>query len=100
MQEISLQPAKGQDVRVTLGSQSCRVRLHQRSTGFYIDLWKDDSPLMQGVLCLNCTRLVRYPYLGFSGDLVFVDTLGTDNPTWDGIGARYKLYYLAAEDLQ
>lgn len=100
MQEISLQPAKAQEVRVTLGNQSCRIRLHQRSTGFYIDLWENDAPVMQGVICLNCTRLVRYPYLKFAGDLVFVDTLGTNDPAWSGIGDRFKLYYLTDEELQ
>lgn len=99
MQEISLQPSKAQEIRVTLGSQPCRLRLHQRSTGFYLDLQVDDVPVMQGVICLNCTRLVRYPYLRFQGDLVFVDTLGTDNPEWDGIGERFKLYYLTPEEL-
>lgn len=100
MQEISLQPSKSQEVQVTLGNQPCRVRLHQRSTGFYIDLWVNDTPVMQGVLCLNCNWLVRYSYLKFSGDLVFVDTQGTDDPWWDGIGDRFKLYYLANEELQ
>ncbi|KMK23093.1 hypothetical protein ABW11_21010 [Pluralibacter gergoviae] len=100
MQEISLQPSKSQEVRVSLGNQSCRIRLHQRSTGLYIDLWKNDAPVMQGVICLNCTRLVRYPYLGFRGDLVFVDTLGADDPAWDGTGERFKLYYLTDEERQ
>jgi hypothetical protein len=100
MQEITLQPSKGQEVSVSLGDQSCKIRLHQRSTGFYIDLWRGNTPIMQGVICLNCTWLVRYPYLGFSGDLVFVDTLGTDDPQWDEIGTRFKLYYMTAEELQ
>lgn len=100
MQEISLQPSKAQEVRVTLGNQSCRIRLYQRSTGFYLDLRVNDIPVMQGVICLNCTRLVRYPYLKFQGDLVFVDTLGTDDPAWSDIGTRFKLYYLNHEELQ
>jgi hypothetical protein len=75
MQEISLSPSLSQKVYVTLGGQNCAIKLHQRSTGFYIDLYVMTSNY-QGVLCLNCIYLVRYKYLGFSGDLIFVDTKG------------------------
>lgn len=99
MQEISLQPSKSQQVRVSLNNQNCSIKLHQRSTGFYMDLYVDEKPIMQGVVCLNCNFMIRYPYLGFSGDLVFVDTKGTDDPAYDEIGTRFKLYYLTADEI-
>jgi len=43
--------------------------------------------------------LVNDVYLGFSGDLEFVDTQGTDDPTFDGLGTRYQLVYLEPSDL-
>lgn len=64
-----------------------------------MDLYVDDSPVMQGVICLNCNFMVRYSYLGFSGDLVFVDSSGTDDPSYDELGTRFRLYYLTADDL-
>lgn len=100
MQEISLQPSKSQKVSVSLNDQSCEIKIHQRSTGLYMDLYVDNNPLMQGVICLNCNFMVRYPYLKFSGDLVFVDTKGTDDPTYDEIGDRFKLYYLTADEIK
>lgn len=99
MQQISLQASKSQEVSVTLNNQSCKIKLHQRSTGFYMDLYVNDSPIMQGVICLNCNFMVRYKYLGFSGDLVFVDTKGANDPVWDEIGTRYQLYYLTADEI-
>lgn len=99
MQEISLQPSKSQQVNVLLGAQNCSIKLHQRSTGFYMDLYIGDKAIAQGVICLNCNYMVRYPYLGFSGDLVFVDTKGTDDPAYDEIGTRFKLYYLTADEI-
>lgn len=99
MQLISLQPSKSQKVTVTLNGQSCQLKLHQRSDGFYIDLYINGEAKMQGVLCENCNFLVRYSYLGFSGDLVFVDTQGTSDPEWNGIGTRYRLYYLTADEI-
>jgi hypothetical protein len=47
MQEISLSPSLSQKVYVTLGGQNCAIKLHQRSTGFYIDLYVDDTAIMQ-----------------------------------------------------
>ncbi|WP_446667597.1 phage baseplate plug family protein, partial [Klebsiella pneumoniae] len=48
MQEISLSPSLSQKVYVTLGGQNCAIKLHQRSTGFYADLYVDDKPIFQG----------------------------------------------------
>ncbi|MHA8126950.1 phage baseplate plug family protein [Klebsiella pneumoniae] len=55
--------------------------------------------MFQGVLCLNCVYLVRYKYLGFSGDLVFVDSKGTADPYYDEIGTRFKLYYATSSEV-
>lgn len=99
MQEISLSPSLSQKVYVTLGGQNCAIKLHQRSTGIYADLYVDDKPIFQGVLCLNCVYLVRYKYLGFSGDLVFVDSKGTADPYYDEIGTRFKLYYATSSEV-
>lgn len=99
MQLITLQPSKSQIVNVILNSQNCKLKIHQRSTSLYMDIYINDRAVALGVLCLNCNFIVRYKYLGFSGDLVFVDTLGSSNPEWSGIGERYKLYYLSPEDL-
>lgn len=99
MQLIALQSSKSQRVDVTLNGQNCQIKLHQRSTGFYMDLYVNNNPLAQGVLCLNCNYLIRYAYLGFSGDLVFVDTQGDVDPVWDGIGGRFKLFYLTADEI-
>lgn len=99
MQEISLSPSLSQKVYVTLGGQNCAIKLHQRSTGFYADVYIDEKAIAQGVLCLNCTYIVRYAYLGFKGDLIFVDTKGDVDPTYDGIGTRFKLYYATSEEV-
>ncbi|MGV1221569.1 phage baseplate plug family protein [Klebsiella pneumoniae] len=48
---------------------------------------------------MNCVYLVRYKYLGFSGDLVFVDSKGTADPYYDEIGTRFKLYYATSSEV-
>lgn len=49
---------------------------------------------MAGVLCRNRVYLVREAYLGFRGDLAFVDTAGNDDPQYAGLGTRWPLLYL------
>lgn len=54
---------------------------------------------MQGVPCLYGNKMVRYSYLGFVGDLVFLDNVGQQDPFWEGLGSRYILYYIEENEL-
>ena len=98
MKEISLKPLRAQRFDVSLDGQNCSVRLNQRSNGLYIDLTADNKTVMQGVICLNGNKLVRYGYLPFRGELFFVDLEGSNDPFWTGLGTRYRLYYLSAAE--
>ncbi len=49
---------------------------------------------MNGVLCRNLVYLVREAYLGFTGDLTFMDTEGGDDPYYTGLGSRWLLVYI------
>ncbi|MDC9591041.1 hypothetical protein PSI23_17550 [Xenorhabdus sp. XENO-10] len=100
MIEITLTPAKSQRITVTLNQQPCTIRLNQRSTGLYMDLTVDGRPILQGVICLNCNKIIRYPYLQFKGELFFADLEGSDNPEWQGLGTRFRLYYLFPEEVK
>lgn len=54
---------------------------------------------MQGVPCLHGNKMVRYSYLGFKGDLIFIDNDGESDPQWEGLGSRYLLYYIEENEL-
>lgn len=99
MQVIPLQAVAQQSVRVTLGQQSCLIRVCARSTGVFVDVYVNDVLVIAGVRCTNKNRIVRSAYLGFSGDLAFVDTQGTSDPDYTGFGDRYVLMYYSASDL-
>lgn len=94
MLEIILKPLKSQRFTVTLNSQTCEIRLAQRSTGLYIDLAVNGAPCLQGVLCMNGNKIVRYGHLPFDGELFFADLAGSADPEWSGLGDRFKLFYL------
>ncbi|MFN1150040.1 phage baseplate plug family protein [Serratia liquefaciens] len=100
MLEIVLKPLKAQRFTVTLNNQACEIRLAQRTTGLYIDMTVNSIPCLQGALCLNGNKIVRYGYLPFAGELFFADLEGNADPEWSGLGERFKLYYLAPEELQ
>lgn len=99
MQIIPLAPLASQKLKVTLAQQSCQLNVYQKSTGLYIDIFKDGEALLIGVLCRESVRLVLQAYLGFIGDLAFMDTQGSEDPKFDGLGSRWVLMYLEASDL-
>ena len=99
MQNISLKPLKAQEVSVSLADQQVTLRIVQRSTGLFMDVGLGGVWIAQGVLCINCNKIVRYSYLGFSGELFFADTKGSDDPVYDELGTRFKLFYATAEEM-
>lgn len=96
---VSLEAVKEQTVNVALNQQQCSIRLVQRDSAIYMDLSVNNVPLIQGVPCLYANKMVRYSYLGFSGDLVFLDTQGTSEPEYSNLGGRYKLFYMTEAEL-
>lgn len=92
---IPLIPAASQQLGVTLASLPCQLKVKTRTTGLFLDISINDVPALDGVICLDRVRMVRDAYLGFPGDLFFADTEGRDDPTFDGLGSRFLLVYLA-----
>jgi hypothetical protein len=96
---IPLNPVPSQTLSIQLDSQNCQINIYQEFYGIFCDLYVDNSLIIAGTLCLNLTRLVRSLYLGFSGDLSFIDTQGSTDPYYTGLGSRYQFVYLETTDL-
>ena len=97
---IPLQAIPAQAFNVSLGGQPCRITLYQKGGYFFMDLTVNGIVALQGRMVLNSVWIVRYAYLGLVGDLVMFDTMGdADGPTYDGLGSRYQLYYLAPNEI-
>lgn len=96
---VPLQAVPSQVVTVTLAGQACRIAVAQRRTGLYVDLYVSDAAIITGVIAQDANRIVRDAYLGFTGDLAFFDTLGSQDPDYTGLGGRYFLAYLETSDL-
>jgi hypothetical protein len=96
---VPLQATPSQTLTTTLGGQGCQLNVYQKSTGLFMDVIVNNVLIIGGVVCENLNRIVRSAYLGFIGDFVFLDTQGTSDPTYTGLGSRYVLIYLTAADL-
>lgn len=99
MNIVSLENNKTQSTSVSLDGQACTIRLVQRQSFLYMDLTVNNIPILQGVPCLYANKIVRYKYLGFSGDLFFLDNQGESDPNYDGLADRYPLYYITEAEL-
>jgi hypothetical protein len=99
MQDVTLQPIPSQSLSASMGNQAVALNIYQTAYGLFMDVFVNGSLIIGGVLCLNLTRIVRDLYLGFSGDLIFLDTQGTTDPVYTRLGSRYSLIYLSPSDL-
>ncbi len=96
---VPINAEANQSFTVQLGGQNCSVNLYQKSTGLFIDLLVDQTVILQTQLCLDRVYLVRYNYLGFIGNLAFMDQEGTDVPYYTGLGSRFILGYFSPDEL-
>jgi hypothetical protein len=94
MQVIPLQDIPSQSLNVQLAGQNCNINIYQNDYGLFFDVFVNSVLIIGGVVCQDRNRIVRDYYLGFLGDLTFVDLNGTNDPTSPGLGSRYVLCYL------
>jgi hypothetical protein len=94
MQIIPLASVPSQTLSIVLNQQNCALKVYTLSTGLYLDLYLEGVQILGAVICRDRVELVRQPYLGFIGNLSFIDTQGADDPAYTGLGARFILMYL------
>lgn len=99
MKIIPLTATPSQTLIVSLTGQICQIDVYQKFYGLFVDLYVAGSLIIGGVLSEDLNRIVRSVYLGFIGDLCFIDTQGSDDPEYTGLGDRYVLAYLEEADL-
>jgi hypothetical protein len=106
MQIIPLQAVPSQTLSVSLGTQQCTINVYQKFYGVFLDLYATNtisgplpSLILGGQICQNLNIIVRSLYLGFIGDLAFVDTQGSSNPIYTGLGTRFLLVYLTPSEV-
>lgn len=99
MQEVPAQALPNQSLQVQLGAQACTLNIYQLAYGLFMDVYVNGVLIIGGVACQDVNRIVRDLYLGFVGDLMWVDTQGADDPIYTGLGTRFRLMYLDAAEI-
>jgi len=99
MLQIALQPVPSQQLQIVLAGQNCQIALYLKGSNLYVDLNVNGADISVGVIAYDAVPLVPTAYLGFSGQLIFTDTQGSNDPTYDGLGSRYQLIYLTAAEV-
>lgn len=96
---VPLAAVPAQTLTVVLNDQVCQIAVRQLSVGVAVDLAVNNAAIVNGVLGFNLNRIVRSAYLGFQGDLAFVDYEGSDDPVYTGFGTRFFLCYFPPDEL-
>ena len=99
MMQIPISAIPSQTVTTVLGDQNCTINIYQKSTGLFIDVLVDGEPIVYCRICRDRCKLIRYDYLGFIGDLTFIDAQGTEDPEYSQLGNRFVLCYIEPSDL-
>jgi len=99
-QVIPLQAEPSQTLQTQVGNQPVTLNVYQLSYGLFCDIYVGGTLLLAGIICYNASLIVRYAYLGFEGDFIFVDaTGGAADPIYTGLGGQFQLLYLSAAEV-
>ncbi|QDH14134.1 hypothetical protein E3E12_07980 [Formicincola oecophyllae] len=82
-----------QTLSVMLNGVQTRLWLRQLGVGLFVDIWAGGVPLAMGVLAQDRVALVNSSASPLGGELYFIDTSGTADPDYAGLGVRHLLYY-------
>ena len=101
MYTVPLGAVPSQTLGITLDGQSCGISLYQRNDGnTYMDLTLAGTPIATTDILRYATRALQdRQYTGFLGDFTLVDTHGTSDPSYAGLGAQFQMVYLRSKAL-
>lgn len=103
MLELPLEATVNQQFLVTLGEQDCTIALCQRGAAMYLDLGAGGVTVCRGAICQPGIGIVQRATAAFEGQVYLLDVRSRPNeqqpPQWQGLGARWKLYWLTPEEV-
>lgn len=100
MQIVPLSPVPAQTLGSILNGQNCDVTVYSENTGIFLDLTLNGEVIATSRVLLDAARVLQdCQYKKFVGDFIMVDTQGELDPVYTGLGSRWILVYLSAEDL-
>ena len=101
MEVLSLTQEPSQIVKTVLSGQyQVQILIQQKRQGLFVDVNLDGVDIVTSVIALNETPIISREYLGFPGNLLFIDLNGKDDPVYNQFNDRFNLIYLDAEEYE
>jgi hypothetical protein len=97
---VPTQPVPNQELRISLNGQECLISLRQKTQGLFFDLSVGGEQVVTSVIGRDIAPLVCREYAGFSGNFIFLDMTGDDDPNSRELGSRWLLIYLNSEEYE
>ena len=98
MLQIPIQPVSNQRLAVVLAGQTCQLYIYTKPQGMFVDINADGVNVSLGVIARDGVPLNACDYSTFQGNFYFVDTQGSSDPAPSGLGSRYQLVYVTADE--
>lgn len=98
MQTIDLELTPNQTFNIVLNDQNCEITVKEKDGNTYTTLLVDNTEIFSGILTRNALPIKPFDHFIFDGVLVFVDTIGTNDPSYLKYNTRYLLVYLTEEE--
>lgn len=98
MQEIPISATPNQILRVVLANQNFQINIAQKEQGVFVDVNVNGDDISNGIIARDVVPIIQNDYAGVQGNLLFLDTYGSDDPSFAQFGTRFKLIYLEASE--
>jgi len=98
MQTIPLQAVPNQTLTSLVNNQSLNINVYDKASNLYIDIFLNGDLIVSNVICRDLAPIICREYLGFNGNLMFVDNQGNSDPVYTELGTRYQLVYFTEEE--
>lgn len=98
MQAVPIQPVPSQIVKTVLDAQNFQIAIYQKNDGIFVDINVDGTEIVAAVIARDAVGLACRQYAGIEGNLLFIDTQGSLDPEYSGLGTRWQLVYLTADE--
>lgn len=98
MQTIPIQAVANQIVKIVLDGQNCQILIAQRNENIFVDVNVNGVDLVCNALARDSVPIICREYVGFSGQLMFIDSSAADDPQFSGFGTRWFLVYLSESE--
>lgn len=93
MYEIPLDAIPYQTVSFTLDDKGVTVSLRQLGTSLFTSLWVDGELINSNIRATNGGHICVFPTSAITTDLRLIDTVGSEDPQFHGLGSRWILVY-------